>query len=386
MKTKLRTPAISFLVLGLFILSCGLVSPATPPGQATAVDEATNQSPAEIATLPPAVVPTATVYPPVFDPDAIGDNRMLDSFILTRTDKTTGDWEGEEHQDTIGYIKQPFNAYELQRFKLGDVEGLHRKYSIDGRFYMTNASYDWLISLETPPDETGILQDEADTRWVYDTNFGPVSAQFAGQEDYQGMPANHFTFDQTDLRDYDNYDSYPGGYKIEKVEGDLYLSQNGNYLLVFHIKMTGNVYSPGGSADYFPGVREFSEELTSINQLKEITVPAEYLEPEQTLQDLGLPLPTGSMLTGMERFSGGLGVESYFFAASVSNDGFLDFYKNLAPTDGWMVSYIGIVPNHYRCGPRDCVILNKGGAQVILFYGNGGIGADYDREHIYAPQ
>ena len=114
-------------------------------------------------------------------------------------------------------------------------------------------------------------------------------------------------------------------------------------------------------------------------------MPAEYLEPEQTLQELGLPLPAGSTLTGMERFTGGLGIESYFFATSVTSDGFYDFYENLAPADGWTVSHIGIVQNHYRCGQRDCIILRNGVAQVILNYTDGGFTADYDRQRIYAP-
>jgi hypothetical protein len=246
---------------------------------------------------------------------------------------------------------------------------------------MTNATYDWLISQETAPDDVEYLQEEADTRQVYDTDFGPLSAQFAGQEVFQGIPANHFTFDQTNLR---GVTDPTGTYGIENAAGDLYTSQNGGYLLYFHIKMTGNLYF-GAGPEYSPGVREYTEELTSINALSEIAVPSEYLEPERTLQELGLPLPPGSTLAGMERFTGGLGIESYSFASPVTSGGFYDFYASLGPADGWTVTHIGIVQNHYRCGQRDCIILRNGGAQVILNYTDGGFFADYDRQHIYAP-
>jgi hypothetical protein len=330
----------------------------------------------------PTAVPTATVWPPVFDPQALGDNRELDSFMLTRTDLTTGSGEEDDHTYTIGFISEPFNAFELHRFHVvGEEYFVQKQYSINGWSYKTNASYEWLIDQETSQEDSEYLREQADMRRLYDLDFGPVSADFAGQEDFQGIPAYHFTFDQTDLR----IATDPSGtYGIEQAQGDLYLAQSGNYLLYFHIRMTGNLYF-GYGPEYSPGVREYGEELTSINQLDEIAVPSEYLEPQHRLQELGLPLPADSALIGMERFTGGLGIDSYVFQTSLTRDAFLNYYENLAPTDGWTISHIGVVANHYRCGQNDCVIINKGGAQVILNPSDGGFIADYDRDHIYAP-
>jgi hypothetical protein len=267
-------------------------------------------TPAESSILPATFAPAPTIYPPVFDPHSLGDNRLLASFILTRTDKTTGAGEGQVHQDTIGYIKEPFSAYELEQLGLGAGSAPFKQYLVGGRFYETNASVDWLISLSAAPDDVGALQNAADMRkgYIKGSDASPKSAKFVGQEDFRGLPANHFTFDQTDL----SGGSDPTGtYKIQKAEGDLYLSQAGNYPLRFHAKLTGNVYSPGGSAEYFPGVHEITEELSSINQLKDIAVPPEYLKAEQTLVDLGLPLPAGTTLAALRRFAGS-GVEGYF--------------------------------------------------------------------------
>ena len=114
-----------------------------------------------------------------------------------------------------------------------------------------------------------------------------LGAQFVDQVDFEGIPANHFTFDETDLSE----QSDPSGtYKIDQAQGDIVLAQDGNYLLRFHIRLTGNVYSPGGSTTYISGVREVNEELSSINQLKEITLPADYLALHVEL-DSACPFP-----------------------------------------------------------------------------------------------
>lgn len=389
MKTKLQTTKIFFIVLSLFVLGCILVSPKTTADPATAVGVTDMPPPTELAntaTLPPTDVPTATatVYPPVFDPETLGDNRELDSFIRTRTDIVTGGSEVYERQDTIGYIKEPFNAFIVTKYSRSDWS-TEKAYWIGGRSYKTNATVDWLINLEAGTEDYAyFLKVDADMRRGYITNAdtSPISATFIGQEDFHGIPAYHFTFDQTNLS---RYGIEPGdsGYITETAQGDIYLSQAGNYLLYFHVKATGNFYSVIEDAK----VRELTEELSSINQLKEIAVPPEYLEPEQTLLDLDLPLPAGTTLVAMRRF-GGASWETYAFAASVSNDEFLAFYENLAPTSGWTVSHIGQVTYHSPCSGQDqvCIIINKGDVQFILDYYEGSITADYDREHVFSPQ
>jgi hypothetical protein len=314
-----------------------------------------------LPTPSPTDAPTPTTYPPVFDPAALGDNRQLASFILTRNDKTTG---GEVYGSnvTIGYIKEPFSAYHLETTPRGHP---NEYYLIGGRLYdkyFTDKSY--VVLLEPDPNEIDyLLQNAADMRW-YLSAFRPISAQFAGQEDFQGIPANHFTFDQTNL-------SAPtdptGTYKIVKAQGDLYLAQDGNYLLRYHIKLTGNVY-PGSGPGYSSGESEFTEELSSINQLTEITLPAEYLALKLEL-DLGLPVPSGTRLhlINAGTSAGTYGVQyDYFMPVTVSPADFLEFYRNLAPTNGWTVSQVGGITNNAFCQSRDCVTLKKGNAHVFL--------------------
>jgi len=296
----------------------------------------------------------------------------------------------EEQRITIGYIKQPFGGYSVKEFSWSgipftyDGAGVHKKYWIDSWTYRTTGSEDYIIGQGYEQQALDyFLQYDADMReGQLFAKYFVESAQFIGQEDFAGIPANHFTFDQTNLKE----QSDPTGtYKIEKAEGDIYLAKGANYLLRFNIKETGNIYPIFGEPGYTSGEREITEELSSINQLKEIAVPAEYIEAEQTLTDLGIPLPAGTTLTALRRFVAS-SVESYFYETSASQDEFFEFYKNLAPTDGWTVSHIGMVLYHRPCDSQVCAIINKGGAQVILYYGNGGIGADYDREHQFSPK
>jgi hypothetical protein len=314
----------------------------------------------------PAPSPTDTLTPtpsqPVFDPAALGDNRELASFILTRKDKTTGGGEVIETKDTLGYIKEPFSAYSLGTTPYGNRDP---KYMIDGRFYEKNSNENfWNISMEPDPTDVDFwLQSPADMREGYPM-YLVNSAQFVGQEDFQGIPANHFTFDQTDLSE----QSDPTGtYKIEKAQGDLYLSQDGNYLLQFHLKQTGNVYSPAGSSGYVHGVREFTEELSSINQLTEITLPPDYLALKLEL-DPGLPVPAGAALHALNHSNDGrkYTLYDYFMPATVSKSDFLEFYQNLLQTNGWTVSQVGGKTKYDYCQTLDCVVLKKGNAQAVL--------------------
>ncbi len=321
--------------------------------------------------------PTATVWPPVFDPRAIVDNSVLDSFILTINVKNTFDGDLTDVTTTIGYIKEPFSTYNLMEFPSSPGEA--RTYVIGGwSYYMGDIRGDWYLTkqpYESLPFAANILSS-GNMAWV-------LSALFVGQEEYEGVPAFHFTFDETNL---DGYETNTEANPSPEVEGDFYLTQEGKYVLYSHSKST-NI-----SGD-FVSIYEVTEALSSINQLTEITLPADFLEMDPALelpQEQGLPLPTDTTLAGLIRYnSGGSGVDYYTYTTSVnSNDEFLDFYRNLPPTDGWTVSHIGKVSLHaeFFCEFfQDCVIIYKGDAQVILYYNGGTITAEFDWKHRFSP-
>jgi hypothetical protein len=94
-------------------------------------------------------------------------------------------------------------------------------------------------------------------------------------------------------------------------------------------------------------------------------------------------------LSSMIRYEHGIGVDYYTYKASVrTNDEFVNFYRTLAPTNGWTVSHVGHIKPHLEqinCETSvECIILNNGGEQIVVSFA-GSITVEYDREHVFSP-
>jgi hypothetical protein len=328
--------------------------------KASAVPTATPTVP-----LPPTAGPTATVWPPAFVPGSLQDIRDLDSFVATIHEKNTVNGALTELTNTIGYIKEPYRAYNQNKY----ASGVDRTYVIDDWTYSLTGSGDWYISAGSKDD----LFSKADIPAGNTEKLG--DARFAGQEEYQGIQAYHFVLDP--VKSTDANTSY-------ELEGDFYLAQDGNYVLYSHWKETS-------SQGDFTQVYEVTEALSSINQLTEIQLPADMTEMVAAAKlpvELGLPVPGDSAVNRMIRYQNGIGVDLYFFTTpKTSIDEFLDFYRNLPMTAGWEVTHVGHVSLHQDdCEfTRECVILNKGSTQVILYYNGSSIRAEFDWPHLYSP-
>ncbi len=364
-----RTTGLCLVATGMFVFSCAapaLAPTPSAPTEPTRVTAADVQAGAT-ATLRPTPAPTATVWPPVFDPWALGDIRALGSFTVTINEKNTVNGQLTELTTTIGYIQEPYSAYRVTEFD----EGNSRTYLVEGRTYAVNNSGDWYLSTRIDEDDVFSKAD------IPAGNTGKLEgARFAGQEDFQGIPANHFVFEQPASTSEPN--------KSYAVEGDFYLAQAGNYVLYSHWKETS-------SQGNFTQVYEVTESLSSINQLTEITLPSDLQEMKTAMDlplELGLPLPPDSALEGMIRYRPGIGVDLYTFRPPQWDvEDFLEYYKNLPPTDGWTVTHVGHVNLHENnCEfTHECVILNKGNTQVILYYNGSTIRAEFDWPHLYSP-
>jgi len=112
-----------------------------PSVEATAV-------PTPTATLQPTAGPTATTWPPTFDPWSLQDIRELDSFVVTINEKNTVNGELTELTNTIGYIKDPYSAYNENKY----YSGLDRTYAVDDWTYSLTGSGDWYISAGSNDD------------------------------------------------------------------------------------------------------------------------------------------------------------------------------------------------------------------------------------------
>src|SRR6185436_5359298 len=141
--------------------------------------------PTQTATSQPTVGPTATVWPPTFVPWSLQDIRQLDSFIVTITEKNTVNGQLTELTNTIGYIKDPYSAYDQNQY----TSGLDRIYVVDDWTYSLTGSGDWYISAGSNDN----LFSKADIPAGNTEKL--IDAQFAGQEDFQGIPAYHFVLE-----------------------------------------------------------------------------------------------------------------------------------------------------------------------------------------------
>lgn len=321
--------------------------------------------PASTATLQPTAGPTATVWPPTFVPWSLQDIRELDSFVVTVNEKNTVNGQLTEQTNTIGYIKEPYSAYNENKY----YSGLDRTYTVDDWTYSLTGTGDWYISAGANDD----LFAKADIPAGHTEKL--VDSQFAGEEEFEGIPAYHFVLDPVSSTDSN---------ASVQLEGDLYLARDGNYVLYSHWKETS-------SQGDFTQVYEVTYSLSSINQLTEITLPADMTDMVAAARlpvEMGLPVPGNSALDRMIRYEHGIGVDLYFYTnPKMSIDEFLDFYRNLPPTDGWEVTHVGHVSLHQEdCEfVRECVIINQGTTQVILYYSGASIRAEFDWPHLYSP-
>src|SRR5512147_1590269 len=107
--------------------------------EATVEPTATSQP---TVTPRPTLGPTATVWPPVFDVYSFNDIRDLDSFVVTINEKNTVNGQLTELTNTIGYIKEPYSAYQRNEY----TGGVDQTYVINDRTYTLTGSGDWYIS------------------------------------------------------------------------------------------------------------------------------------------------------------------------------------------------------------------------------------------------
>jgi hypothetical protein len=362
--------SVPTLLCALLLQACSPTPTETISREPTASAEPTLVASVEAtaepaATSKPTLEPTATIWPPAFDFYSLKDIRNLDSFVVTINEKNTINGQLTELTNTIGYIKEPYSAYQLNDY----ASGVDRTYVVDGRTYSLTGSGDWYISAGS----NDALFFKADIPAGNTEKL--VEAQFAGQEDFQGIPAYHFVLDPA------NSTESSANYQLE---GDFYLAQDGNYVLYSHWKETSK------QGDFVQSF-EVTEALSSINQLTEIKLPADMEEMVAAAElplELGLPLPMGSALDKMIRYEHGIGVDLYYFhTPKISIGEFLDFYRDLPTTEGWKVTHVGHVKLHQDdCEfTRECVIISKGDTQVVLYYNGAAIRAEFDWPHLYSP-
>jgi hypothetical protein len=362
MKTIDQSAAIFLVIIGMLISACSTPTTANPTVQADSTVVPSEAAAEVTATPEPTQGPAATVWPPVFDPNSLGNIRDQDSFIITINEQNVQPGGSVVRTLTMGYIKEPYAGYFINEYS----SGVDKTYVVDGRSYTLTGTGDWYI------EERDI--DILDQANLPEANTGDLAAAvFVGEEEFEGIPAYHFILEQVKLPD-----------SRYTMEGEFYLAKEGNYVLY-------SLWRSGTSdSDYFQLTTTFS----SINQLSEITLPAEMQEMPAAAEvpiDLALPLPPESEFISMVsyRSTGVLsGIDNFYFTRpGMDETEFLDFYRNLPETDGWNVTHIGFVTKHsQQCADiHECVIINKGSTQVVLALEGSDLVAEFDWNHIFAP-
>lgn len=365
---RARAFAIVIVVMSFAILACGSATPTVSLEPTTTVEPtfvpSAEPEPEATKTLIPTKGPTATPWPPVFDLWSLQDLRKLDSFVVTINEKNTVNGQLTERTFTIGYIQEPYSAYRVLEYN----GGVNKAYVLNDRVYELTGSGDWYISVGKGDE---IFSDADPARYAGKL----MEATFTGEEEYEGIATYHFVLDAANSTESNaNY----------QVGGELYLAKEGNYILF------SNQVETSKQGD-FSQIFEMTETLSSINELTEIKLPADMEEMVPTSDlpfTLGLPLPPTSAFFGMIRYKNGSGVDTYTLTTpKTSIEEFLNYYRNLPPTDGWTVSHVGHVTLHESdCEfTRECVIINNGNTQVILYYNGGSIRAEFDWPHLYSP-
>lgn len=378
MRNRSATTRTLCAALSLLVAGCGS-SDETNASDPVAVNESaiatTGDSSPATATPTTAPVTTTTVDPTVFNPQRIGRLAELASFVFTIDELHVSTGGTSTRRTTIGYIKEPFDAYVVADLGGGDVV---QEYLVGGRYYERDHQNYWTMyedgSLGTP-DLLYVLQTEYALSSV-------LTATFVGEEAFEGTPAYHFTFDETNLANFDYFTPENPG---PEAEGDFYLAKDGNYPLYVHSRSV--LSGPG-----FELIDEYTETATEVNQVAPITLPAN-MQPLKDAFDMGLtfgiPMPADATLDSMINYnSGGIGVYYYQYTSSWKNEAeFIAFYTDLPPTNGWEVTHIGQVKNlDAYCIDGNCVMIKNGDMQFILYFDGSNLHADYDREHRFVAQ
>ncbi len=320
---------------------------------------------AETVTAPPTAPPTTAPDPTVFNPQNVGNLLDLASFVLTVDESHSNNGALDQRTTTASYVKDPLNVYVVSDY--GEF-GIAQDYVGAGRTYQNDHQGYWYLyedgSLATPYVLYPIQESTA--------LIGVTTATFAGEEEFAGVPSYHFTFDETNLENGTTY------------TGDFYLARQGNYLLYAHSLMMA-------AGEGYELIDEFTETLSSVNQLTEFALPDDMVPLKDALDlgiQFGIPMPADGVLDSMINYNdGGIGVYYYQYTSTWKNNSeFLEFYQNLPPTNGWTVTHIGLVRNYdNNCSGGNCVIIKNGDKQVILYFDGSNLHADFDREHRFSP-
>ena len=353
------------MVLLLVVTACKQTGYPTA-GVATPVPRSPTESLIKV-TPTPTVESTPTLAAPtqpVYDPAQPGDLGKPNSYVLTskghiqKGTQSAGLEEALSWQYTLTVINTPRQAQgtRVTRY-FATTDHPEQTTTVDG-YWLGEATYTynqegqyWVIR----PD--GEMNKDYFFEYFKFELSSIKTARFVGQEDFQGVPANHFVFDLADW-----VADAQSPLKIESVQGNLFLAQDGNYPLHLDYIKTGDALSESapGTSDitYLPGVTEFAMDISSINQVTEIVLSEDI--PLQVKLSVDVPLPPDAKLSLIMVFQNATRL-AYDYETDLSDDEIIAFYQAFQPANGWTYETVIKGPNG-----GGSIGLKKNGKLVLL--------------------
>lgn len=347
---QMRSIAVLVMLLGLAALACDALSGGEEPTAApvATVETATEESAVEEAavTEEPTAVPTAAPSPePAEETDAAAESEGEESMAaiaereLKAVTEGSLDFDSYRFQIVMSFSGTDADGNELRQSINGDMsftadpeasavnmrlegfEGEMEEFEqvsmvqMEGTTYMSMPGFG-CISSEATEDE---FENPFAELMAPDTILGDLEgARRVGEETINGIPTIHYTFDETALEE----DSG----EVERAQGDLYVAQDGGYLVRLVIDAEGQMDFFGEDA-VGTGTMRMEFNLTDINEPIEIEPPADCGSEGGAA---GSDLP---MLEDAYDVSSLAGFVSYLTDTSFEDT--VAFYEEALAAEGW---------------------------------------------------
>jgi hypothetical protein len=350
------------IVFGFIILSGCSMSPAKTPTPTT--NSLLTYSPTYTLFLPAILAPATT--PPlieniVYEPEKISDFQGLDSFVFTSRIISKGVFGYGLNVDaetiiTTEYIREPLSIHQTLSSdepgfrETSILEGAGREvdiYYIENTFYIN--LYGWLVFSKAPMMDV----EEVERRFRVEALEWIERAEYIDRKMYNDIPTYRFKLDEGSF----DPQSLPENMQINQASGELYLSQEGNYLVHLDLIITGTNLLPSTSDDYLtlnPGSLNFSCDLDSVNKLKSVNLPstardsraAKNYKKYAPFVDR-IPIPAGAELATIFGYRQGIDIS---YEVDLSLDDVISFYQDAMPKNNWKIkpaSSEGEIPPTY---------------------------------------
>ncbi|HSJ54507.1 MAG TPA: DUF6612 family protein [Anaerolineae bacterium] len=336
-----RTLIVALLLFALvaILAACG-GEPA--PADTAVAPEATTAPAATNTAVPPTDAPDPTAETAVEEPTAASQEGTglnldelsapsdLSSYRATMTMRISGTEAGETVDGTLEFLMEYTSEPQAQHIQMSgsgmeEVEstGVIDMYQLEDNTYVQFG--DQWLSVPTTEEMTanmGLIEPDD----LLDDTCG---WEQQGDTDYEGIQTQHWTLSTEDAADCMTAEMMGGVGNISEASGDLYVAEEGNYIVHMEVVLTGTeIAAAMGTEDQVldDGTMEITFDMRDVNQPFTIEIPEEALASGTLPEDL--PIPEDA-----EELSNAFGMISYNTAQTPAEIN--DYYKAEMPANGW---------------------------------------------------